>query len=239
MWSRTELMTIGKMKFKANYWKCVLVAFAFAGITSASIGGIISSVRSVKAYQNTGVLAAITDSTATFILFSIFLAVLVISLAIKNLFLGPLHVGCYHFYSENTKTADNFDSLVNAYSKKEYWRSVKTMFLKELFQCAWTLLLIVPGIMKYYEYRMVPYLLADEPEASNKELFEKSKSMMNGNKMNAFLLDLSFLGLDILSICSLGIFGVFYAIPYKECTRAELYQALKPTPQKTKRKKRR
>ena len=60
-----------------------------------------------------------------------------------------------------------------------------------------------------------------------KEAFAKSKEMMQGNKWNAFVLDLSFIGWHILGVCTLGIVEIFYAAPYNFITDAELYHALK------------
>ena len=57
----------------------------------------------------------------------------------------------------------------------------------------WSLLLIIPGIVKSYEYRMIPYLLADHPEMSKDEAFAASKAMIDGNKWDAFVLDFSFI----------------------------------------------
>jgi hypothetical protein len=90
----------------------------------------------------------------------------------------------------------------------------------------WTLLFIIPGIVKAYEYRMIPYILAENPHMSRKEVFAASKSMMMGNKWKAFVLDLSFLGWHILSVFTVGILELFYVAPYVYATNAALYEAL-------------
>ena len=73
------------------------------------------------------------------------------------------------------------------------------MFLKGLFQGLWSLLFVIPGIIKSYEYRMIPYILSENPNISRKRAFEISKQMMKGNKWDTFVLDLSFIGWQILS----------------------------------------
>ena len=88
-------------------------------------------------------------------------------------------------------------------------------------------MLFVPGVVKAYEYRMVEYIMAENPGMKPKEAMAKSKAMMQGQKWNAFVLDLSFLGWDILSLCTLGIVGTFYAEPYQMLTNAALYEKLK------------
>ena len=89
-----------------------------------------------------------------------------------------------------------------------YGKLVLTMFLKQLYEGLWTLLLIVPGIIKHYEYLMIPYILAENPEMERQEAFLISKRMMMGQKMNAFVLDLTFIGWRILEMLSFGIVGI-------------------------------
>ena len=93
----------------------------------------------------------------------------------------------------------------------------------DLFISLWSLLLIIPGIIKSYEYLMVPYILAENPQMDRKEIFEISRRMMDGEKMNAFLLDLSFLGWIFLTVLTCGVAGILYVQPYMMATRTELY----------------
>lgn len=74
---------------------------------------------------------------------------------------------------------------------------------------------------------MIPYILAENPGIDSREAFAVSKQMMDGNKWAAFVLDLSFLGWQILSVFTCGILSVFYVNPYVYMTNAELYVALK------------
>lgn len=98
-----------------------------------------------------------------------------------------------------------------------------------LYIFLWSLLFIIPGIVKAYQYRMVPYILADRPELDQKEVFALSKQMMDGEKWNAFVLDLSFLGWHILGIITAGILEIFYIAPYVNLTNAQLYLTLSGT----------
>ncbi|MFQ8776442.1 MAG: DUF975 family protein [Roseburia sp.] len=108
-----------------------------------------------------------------------------------------------------------------------YKNITKTMFFRDLFTVLWTLLFIIPGIVKSYEYQMIPYLLADNPQMTKEQAFEESKRMMQGQKWKAFVLDLSFIGWNILSALTLGILGIFYVQPYMDATHAALYEALR------------
>ena len=91
----------------------------------------------------------------------------------------------------------------------------------------WSLLLVVPGIVKLYSYRMVPYILAEHPELSANEVITRSRKMMNGNKWQAFKLDLSFIGWILLGTVTLGIVQVFWTSPYMESAQAALYLKLR------------
>ncbi len=101
-----------------------------------------------------------------------------------------------------------------------------TMMLQGVYTFLWTLLLIVPGIIKSFSYMMTPYILADYPELSYNQAIEKSMAMMKGNKMKLFLLILSFLGWIILSFLTLGI-GIFWVSPYMYQSMAAFYEDLK------------
>lgn len=235
MWTRSELKTRGKLAFKANYWSCVLVALIMT-IVSAAAGGSSSSGGSDDAASGadigsiiSGAASEVGMSEASFyaLLAGIvgvgLIIAIVISLFIKNV----LVVGCDSFFLQNAKAQKPTVKEVLGGFSSNYLNIVITMFLKGLFISLWTLLFVIPGIIKAYEYRMIPYLLAENPEMTWKEAFAVSKQMMSGNKWNAFVLDLSFLGWYILSAFTCGILAVFWTNPYVFATDAELYLALK------------
>ena len=90
---------------------------------------------------------------------------------------------------------------------------VQTCALRsDLYLVLWTLLFIIPGVVKSYEYKMIPYLLAEYPDMSTKEVFAKSREMMNGQKMDTFILDLSFIPWSVLSAIT-GDRGTLLCIP--------------------------
>ena len=117
------------------------------------------------------------------------------------------------------------DDLTFAF-KNQYINVVKAMFITDIIIALWSLLFLIPGIYKSYQYRMVPYLLADNPELSAREAMDISKAMMEGEKMAAFVLDLSFIPWQLLSAITLGIVGIIWVNPYVEATNAELYTAV-------------
>ena len=91
----------------------------------------------------------------------------------------------------------------------------------------WGLLFVIPGIVKSYEYRMVPYILAENPNLQMSEVFALSREMTMNQKMNIFVLDLSFIGWSLLSVCTCGLLAIFYVNPYVQATNAELFLELK------------
>lgn len=152
--------------------------------------------------------------------------VLLLSSVLKIFVLNPLEAGCRNFLLRNATGESDLGDIGFGFTP-DYWRNVKTLFLRDLFRFLWGLLLIVPGIIKRYSYRMAPYILADRPELSGTEVLTLSRQMMNGHKWKTFVLDLSFLGWNILSALTFGLLGVFYVNPYRQCTNAELYRELK------------
>src|SRR5699024_7626307 len=116
-------------------------------------------------------------------------------------------------------------ALFSTFNSDEYMPIVKTQFMKNVYIFLWTLLFIIPGIIKSYEYRFVPYILAENPHLPTGEVLAISKDLTDGRKMEIFILDLSFIGWDILGLFFFGI-GTFFVDPYVETTNARLYEVL-------------
>jgi len=163
------------------------------------------------------------------IIFIVLIAVfigLAIGLALSLFVLVPFQIGCKRWFVLNkTEQRPSMGELVVVF-KKGYINAILITFLQGLYIFLWTLLFIIPGIIKSFEYRLIPYILAENPQISRKEAFRLSKEIMHGHKWESFVLDLSFLGWNILSAITLGIVGIFWSNPYKEATYAEYYIAL-------------
>ena len=155
----------------------------------------------------------------------IFVIVMAIVIVIDAFVINPLEIGIRRFGLANLNAKAEVKEIGFGYDHN-YKNGVKTMFFRDLYTFLWSLLFIIPGIVKSYEYRMIPYLLADHPDMTSEQAFAESKRMMTGQKWNAFVLDLSFIGWDILSILTLGMLSIFYVEPYKFMTKAALYEKL-------------
>ena len=108
----------------------------------------------------------------------------------------------------------------------EYGRVLGTAVLMYVYVFLWTLLLIVPGIVKGYSYSMTYYIMRDNPELCNNAAIERSMQMMDGHKMRLFMLDLSFIGWALLCLLTLGI-GYLWLGPYVSMSHAAFYEDLK------------
>lgn len=103
------------------------------------------------------------------------------------------------------------------------WKLFLLNLLKSLFTFLWALLLVVPGIIAAYRYRLAIYLLLEHPDRRVMDCIRESKRLMDGRKMELFVLDLSFLGWWLLTIIP---FTGVYVIPYMETTYAGYYLAV-------------
>ncbi len=243
MWTREQLKTRGKAAFLRNYWICVVAALILAllvGNGTSSTGNSNNNNEnstsnfsiSLNSFDAESFVEGFTPLAPVRFIFSVFSGVVVLIVGlmfilIRIFVLAPFEVGGARFFIENSMEKAGLGNMLFGFQNGYYGKNVWTLFLKNLYTFLWTLLLIVPGIVKSYEYRMVPYLLADCPELSTEEAFRISREMMDGEKMNAFILDLSFIGWSLLSSITCGIAGIFYVNPYQNATNAELFLVLK------------
>lgn len=224
MWTRAELKDNAKKYFKFNYWKMVLVALVMTMIGGGGSSVSSSTTRQVNSgYDHMSPAEALSFAISILVFALIFT---VIAFALSVFLFNPLTVGAQRFFVVSHYQKAELGELGYAFSNS-YMNVVKIMFLRQLYIFLWSLLFVIPGIIKGYEYRMIPYILAENPGIESKEAFAMSKQMMDGNKWNAFVLDLSFLGWIFLSLFTCGILAVFYVSPYIFMTDAELYVALK------------
>ncbi|MBR5873013.1 MAG: DUF975 family protein [Oscillospiraceae bacterium] len=224
---------------KFGYWTPFLVCLVTSLVAGGSSGGS-SAASSSGSYEEgeTSFLDSIIpgfenlmeDPTfqAIFIgtIIIICLFAIVFALAWGAFLSGPIVVGKNRFFMEHRAYGSKFTKLFWGFGCGSYLNIVKVMFWCEIKIVLWTLLFIIPGIIKSYEYFMVPYILAENPNMKSEDVFELSKQMTKGEKMSIFLLQLSFIGWMLLCILTCGI-GYFFLNPYMEATYAELYQVMR------------
>lgn len=234
MWTRKELKEQAKAALKRSYWKTLLVTTLvlalFGGAGSATAAGLslVGSSASDGGVLWTYVLGFLQERFPAVLtaLLIIAAAAVLVSLAVTILLLNPVEVGFASFRMHALRDKGNVGDMGCGFDVG-YKRNVGTLFTMVLYVILWSLLLVIPGIIKAYEYSMIPYLLADHSEMTRKEAFAASKAMMKGNKWKAFVLDLSFILWSILGTLTLGIVTVLYVRPYRQLTNAALYEKLK------------
>jgi len=149
-----------------------------------------------------------------------------IALVLRILIGYCLEVGGRRYFIKSAQYDDNKRCLRFGFQDGNYKGITTTMLVKNIYIFLWTLLLIIPGIIKSYAYSMVPYILADNPNIGVNRAIELSNEMTRGHKLDMFVLDLSFIGWYILGMIPFGL-GVLFVNPYFNATNAELYLVLR------------
>ena len=245
-WTRSDLKWRAKEAFRKNYWAAVLVSFILAIVVASGGKGAAQSGagNAVHSEYNYSVSTFDTDGVSSYVghmfsgarspwmlIFALVGAGAVVTVALIGIILhflvgNVLEVGARSFYIDNLFSVPGPGKLLSAFRSGNYGNVVKAMFCRDLFTFLWSLLFVIPGIVKSYEYKMVPYLLAEYPSMDRNEAFARSREMMYGQKWNTFVLDLSFIPWNILSSITFGLVGLFYVFPYQDATYAELYDTL-------------
>lgn len=143
--------------------------------------------------------------------------------------IGPLSYGCAKSFLKVARGEEEKVDIGRAIGdgfSDDAGRNIISGILVTVFEFLWSLLFVIPGIVKSYSYSMTFYILQDRPELSANDAITESRKLMKGHKGKLFKLDLSFIGWYLLGLLCLG-FGVLWVDPYHEMARAHFYQELK------------
>ena len=223
----SEIKERGKADMKANYGMSIVVSLIFSVVAGGSAGYSGSNVsRSAgDAFKNSG-LSSETMTAIIGAVIGVLIIIIIIGFILEVFLFNPLKIGCQNFFVKNTAGPAELGDLGRAF-KPSWVNNIITMFLCDLFIGLWFCLFIIPGFVKLYSYRLVPYIQAENPDMKGTEAITLSRKLMNGNKWRAFCFDLSFFGWFILGVITCGIVGVLYVAPYYNCSCAEFYKAIK------------
>lgn len=142
------------------------------------------------------------------------------------LLIGAIEFGyCAYLITVTRNKDSDFGKLLSGFNR--FGDVCITGILKWLFTGLWSLLFVIPGIVKSYSYAMTMYIMQDHPELSGNDAITKSRQMMDGHKFDLFILDLSFIGWYLLGALTFGILIVFYVEPYRQVTRTNFYEQLR------------
>ena len=229
MWSIRGIKKKGRLALKRNYWRSVVVAalmFLLATVASA-----LSQARRESILQNVGFepLHKMTPNelliTAGIVVVG-YMSIIVFAALVKIIFANTLEAGGCLFFKNNVEKGSAEIALIRE-GFSDYAHVFVTLLLRDVFKGLWYCLLIFPGLVKSYSYRMVPYIVKEYPDLSEIEVITLSSRMMDGNKWRTFLLDLTFLGWFLLGVVTFGIVNVLWTLPYYENTMAVLYLELR------------
>lgn len=231
MWDRKEIKRKGKVAFRANYWRsvlCALIITLIAGGSAVANGSrsanqqdqsVQDAFNSMSDQEKSAFLAIVAGfAAAGFVIFIVYTA-------LKIFVFNPLLVGSYGFFRENAGNAATDLGVIRT-GFDNYKGVVITMFLRDLFTALWFCLFIIPGCVKIYSYRMVPFIIRDNPDLSWKEAITMSRQMMNGNKWATFVFDLSYIGWYILGAITCNVVNILWTEPYRQNANAILYRTL-------------
>ena len=229
MWNRVDVKARGKQAFKGNYWPSVGAAFLlglFVSGTSAASSSqfqlngdptqMTEAISSMPTEEQAMIAAALVTGLTV---------IAAVATVLRLLVFNPLSVGCFRFFRKNAQDPATPIACIGE-GFQQYGHVVGTMLIKDLLIFLWSLLFVIPGIIKSYSYRMVPYIIKDRPELSATETIALSNQMMKGNKWAAFMMDLSFIGWFLLGIVTFNLGNIFWTNPYRENANAALYLEL-------------
>ena len=215
MWNRQEVKQRAKGIMKRNYWKMFVIALLASILTGEGVS-TVSSVQDIadnfSPDMQTTILTIGTVGSLLGLVYTIFVG-------------NVIRVGKAAYFIQNQNENPPLNMIFSAF-KGNYMNVVKIMVVMYIKNFLWFLLFIIPGIMKAYEYSMIPYILAENPDISMDEAFAQTRNMTTGQKMDLFVLDLSFLGWILLGGICCGV-GILFVQPYIEATMVEVYTILK------------
>lgn len=212
----SDIRYTARENLRGNYWLSVTVAFVAAifGALIVQSGGTIEIreewvaelPRSFKT-----VLLLVSSAAGTLGLVQLILG-------------GTVQLG-YAKYLLNQYNHASLD-IKDLFSQFDRFKEgFLQSFLRGLYVFLWALLFVIPGIIKGLSYAMTPFIMAENPDITAKEAIEASKQLMDGHKMDLFVLDLTFIGWVLLCGLTLGI-GCFFLNPYMNAAHAAFYKKI-------------
>ena len=231
IYDNTNIMNKGYTYIKTNYEALKNVISNFTndgyearGVIAPLVNNITENRSITVGFINTvnNLIFGNNLSNQTTIIL-VFMASVFIYVFIQNVF----KVGKNRYFLEQRRYKNTkIEKILFPYQISRAWHIAYVSFYKSLYQVLW-IPTIVGGIIKHYEYKMIPYILAENPNVSKEEAFKLSKELSNGYKLEMVKLDLSLIGWYVLQIMTFGISSVFYFNSYKECIYSELYMSLR------------
>ena len=231
-----------RKNMQKNHWICVAVAFLMTmGASGFSVPTynftfnfpsnspsetLPSQPFEMPSFENIFSDPAIVPM---FIMFGIVAFVtIIISTILKIFVFNTMTVGGSRFFLKLRKNHPaEFSEVFTNFKDKTFLNIAKVTFMRDLQVVLYSFLFIIPGIIKTYEYWAVNYILAVRPDLDYKEALRLSKTIMKGNKLDLFVLELSFIGWGLLSVFTCALLSILYVAPYMQATFAEFFSYIR------------
>ena len=219
LFDRVRYKENAKVVLKRNYWPCFLVTLLFSLISGIGYNLVNIEVKleqlELTATQLARYIALIAPWATVSGIIGIILGYCVVNI---------LQIGQARFFLDARHGEYRLDNLLMVYKSGYFWNCVFVKFMMGIHVLLWSLLFIIPGIIVAYRYYFVDYILAEQPDLGKDEVFALSTEMTDGIKMDLFILDLSFIGWNLLDLITFNL-AHYLVAPYIESTKAEAYAA--------------
>ncbi len=202
---RIRIKENGKLHYQNNKWQNVLVIL----INTLIVGGV----------------QVVVNLSGDDWVLAMFMSL--VSIALALLVVNVISMGTMTWFHRSIKTEGLKMEEMFWTFKEDYGGNVLMMFLISLYTALWSMLFVIPGIVKGYSYSLAMYIKSENPNIPASKAIELSTRMTNGHKMDLFVLDMSFIGWAILSAFTLNILGILYVMPYQYASKAFAYEEIK------------
>lgn len=213
----SDYRRVARENLEGNYWQSVLVAFV-----AALLGGIVTGGNMFSVNVDAEVLENLPRFVVRYL--AIMGGISGFLSFVSFIIGGTVQLG-YTDYLLRQHIHANFD-INNLFDQFHRFKDgFLQSFLRGLYIALWSLLFIIPGIIKSFSYAMTPFIMAENPNMTASEAIEASKQLMDGHKGELFMLDLTFIGWDLLAMLTLNI-GYIFLNPYRNAAYAAFYKDL-------------
>lgn len=216
--SRSELKSKAKKQLgnkitSENWFMAVLVLIIATILTGTALSGLFNLPAVLKHDMTSNVTVTFSSTSSFFTLLSLVVG-------------GPIEYGYIKMFLKQSRDGEKMviGDLFNGF-KEDFLDLFIINLVRAIKIILWSLLFIIPGIIKGLSYSMVYYIKADNPNYEWKDCFAESERIMKGNKGKLFILELSFIGWNIIGALCFGI-GTFWVSAYTNATKAHFYQSI-------------
>ena len=210
----SDYRRIARENLAGNWGKSILVTFV-AAVFGALLTGVSFSFN-----IDAEILAELPATLQRYV--ALLVSIMSFLGLVQFIVGGTVQLG-YTKYLLNQYNKASFD-ISNLFSEFDrFTQGFLQNFLRGLYVFLWSLLFVIPGIVKSYSYAMTPFIMAENPDMTANEAITASRELMDGHKGELFILDLSFFGWALLNLLTLGL-GSLALNPYMNAARAAFYK---------------